>query len=280
MNPNVSFPGSDERTTQDRSQETVPVSDPMRALPEDEFAVHNAKFQADLKAAMGRIEKDPKMSRRAAIAVSAAAFGAATWSLLDTYSNPPKKAASVATPSPETRDGEFSVASAETPSLEVESNEEITTSSEEEVTVVCEETTESVEPIVQKSVWEREPGAIKKGEIIYTPVKHPNGKTQFISLQFVDEDGQTLLIVNGNKCGQTSRGMSIFVREITLSADKNITIEGKARMFSGSSVWNAEKISEMHAQLDEKGEFPFTVTSFLGNSPAIIRRLVEAKLPK
>ncbi len=132
-------------------------------------------------------------------------------------------------------------------------------------------------PVIPESVWTtRQPGEIKKGEVIYSPVTGPDGKEKLASLQFEDKDGQTFLIMNEKKLQQTSRGFPVFIRKIMLGADGKITIEGTIlRGLSGVSTWDAKKISKLNDDVEYDGKSEYTVTTFFGEEKGLIQRYVE-----
>ncbi len=146
---------------------------------------------------------------------------------------------------------------------------------------VSNEEDEGIMPLVMpESVWAtRAPGEIKKGEIIYSPVKGADGKEKFASLQFVDKDSQTLLIMNGKKWAQTSRGFPVFVTKILLGADGKITIEGRIlRGLSGVSTWDAQRVSKLNDDLEYDGKSEFTVATFLGDEKGLIQMYTEPEV--
>lgn len=139
---------------------------------------------------------------------------------------------------------------------------------------------ENLIPATAESVWtSRAPGEISKGEIIYSPVKGPDGKKKLVSLQFIDKDGQTLLIKNGKRWAQTSKGFPVLVKKIMLGADRRITITGVImRALPGDSVWDEERISKLNDDLNRDGKSEFTVSTLLGDDKGLIQAYIEPEV--
>lgn len=127
---------------------------------------------------------------------------------------------------------------------------------------------------VRESVWDRKPGKIEKGEIVYAPIERHDGKKEYVSLQFVDESmRKTLLLVNGEECEQTADGFPIRVTSIELREGRTIEINGVAIvLMSGTSVWDAKAIADMHAGLKKDGEFAFKITALVSSNGMIRKR--------
>lgn len=139
---------------------------------------------------------------------------------------------------------------------------------------VPEQATSNVEPIARESVWDRKPGKITKGETVYVPYKNARGKTDYMSLRFVDEGRRkTLLFVDGEPCEQTADGFPIRITDIEILEGGKIAISGVAMLVPGTSVWTAKEMDDMNFALKDKGRYTFAITSLIKTSEGVIRTM-------